>query len=386
MDGLYMSVREQLVFKIIEDFRAGRLSRQEAALKLGCSWRTITRQTKKIRVKGLEGMKHGNYGVEPVNKLSSEIRQIFVSLYRDKYSTFNFLHALEMIKLHEETPESVSYWTFRAWCRQEGLGKVKKRRRSKTHLARERAANEGFMLQMDGSPHRWNGKDVWCLILAIDDATSDIPYAEFFDSETTWGCMEVLQRIVELKGVPDVILTDCAGWSTGSLKRQQFSQFARVCQELGIKLIGTPSAESKGRVERANRTCQDRLVPEFELYGIKSQIDANRYLQQCFLPEWREKWTVAPVSPTTRYKLLPADTDLRDVFCLKFARLVNRDHTVSYESRRYKLKPGRFGNLWKKEVMVHEYRDGTIALFYAGCRLEFEQLKVRLPRVWKRFA
>lgn len=116
MDGLFMSVREQIVFETIGDFRAGRLSREEAALKLGRSWRTITRLTNKVRVKGLEGVKHGNYGVEPANKLSPEIRQIFVSLYREKYSAFNFLHALEMIKLHEERPESVSYWTFRAWC------------------------------------------------------------------------------------------------------------------------------------------------------------------------------------------------------------------------------------------------------------------------------
>ena len=55
---------------------------------------------------------------------------------------------------------------------------------------------------MDASHHKWNRKDEWCLIAAIDDATSDIPYAEFFLSEDTLNCMTIIQRIIEKKGIP----------------------------------------------------------------------------------------------------------------------------------------------------------------------------------------
>ena len=95
---------------------------------------------------------------------------------------------------------------------------------------------EGLLLQMDGSHHKFNGKDNWVLISCIDDATSEVPYAEFFKGETTLGCMKVLREIIKLKGVPKAIYTDKAGWSGGQ-KRTEFSQFQRACEKLGIQLI-----------------------------------------------------------------------------------------------------------------------------------------------------
>ena len=231
--------------------------------------------------------------------------------YRSKYEAFNFSHALEMMALHEVAPGKVCYSTFRKWCRQECLGKVRRRRTAKARISRERSAQEGFMLQMDGSPHNWFGTEKSCLITMIDDATSNIPSAIFFDTETTWGCFTVLLEVISEYGIPEIILTDQAGWSTGGTKRESFSQFARACEELDIKLIGTPSAESKGRVERSNRTNQDRLVPELQLYGISSMKDANRYLKQVYLPHWREMLTVSPTSPHKRYKKVPPTIDSR---------------------------------------------------------------------------
>jgi hypothetical protein len=102
---------------------------------------------------------------------------------------------------------------------------------------------------MEGSHHRWNRKDEWCLIAAIDDATSDIPYTEFFLSKDTLNCMTVIQRIIERKGIPCAIYVDKAGWF-GGLKRQSFNHFKNACEELGIRVIfQTPlkrREESKG--------------------------------------------------------------------------------------------------------------------------------------------
>ncbi len=382
MDGVFMSSDDQVRFRVVEDFRSGKLTRKGAALKLGKSERTVSRVAKKMRRLGMAGIKHGNFGRVPVNKIGAETRGFYIRLYREKYPQFNFSHALEKIIEMESPPQKVSYSTFRRWCREVGLGKVRRRRRSKAHLRRERMANEGYMLQLDGSPHKWNGKDEWTLIATIDDATSDVPIAEFFESETTLACMGVLRRVIECRGVPEFILTDCAGWSTGSIKRNHFSQFVRACQELDIRVIGTPSAQSKGRVERLNRTMQDRLIPELALLGIKAMKDANRYLDQVFLPDLRRRISVEPRFKESRYRPIPNGVDLNEVFCCKYLRTVNRDHTVQFGANRYRLEFEGVGSLWKHQVEIRKYEDGTVAICYQGRIIKHSRLHRERRHAW----
>lgn len=373
-----MSVKQEVTFWVLEDFRTGKLSRNEAALKLGISEKSVSRKAKRIREGGLGGLAHGNAKRTPSNRSPDELRQRVVALLRDIYYDFNLRHAKD--KLLAEHGIKVSYGTLHTWARQEGVGRGKRKRRtSRARIHRERMANEGLLLQMDGSHHRWNGTDEWCLIAMIDDATSDIPYAEFFDGETTLACMKVLRQVVERKGIPDIIYTDEAGWADRSGKRQQFSQFKRVCEELGIRLITTRSAEAKGRIERAWRTCQDRLVPEFRLAGVKSMLDGNRYLQQVFLPSyWRERLTVQARSATTRYRPVPARMSLDQIFCLKYERHVASDNTISYGNQRYRIVDRRFGSLRKKAVIVHWHEAGELEFFYGHVKLKTELIV--LPR------
>lgn len=385
MEGVFLSIDEIVLHKIINDFLAGKISRRDAAIKLSMSERQVTRVAKKVRKQGVVGVSHGNRNRRPHNASSLDLREWYVNTYSSKYKNFNFRHAMEMMALHEVAPRAVCYSTFRMWCREAGLGKVRRRRTSKARVSRERSAQEGFMLQLDGSPHKWFGEEKSCLITMIDDATSDIPAAAFFETETTWGCFNVLQEVILSRGIPEVILTDEAGWSTGGTKRQSFSQFARACEELDIKLIGTPSAESKGRVERSNRTTQDRLVPELELYGIKSMQGANGYLKQVYLPHWRESLTVKPASAEKRYRKVPPTLDLKEVLCYKFKRIVNRGHQISFNNQTYTLDPGKHGNLWKKQIVIHQYQDESFAFFYNQRRIEYTRVKPQL-RNWEKAA
>jgi len=385
MEGIFLSVNDQYRYRVIENFREGRLSRHDVALKLGLSERQVTRITKKIRKSGIPGLVHGNRAKRPHNKYSADVIEWYLGLYRSKYKNFNFHHALEMIELHEDPKIKISYSTFRKWCRDAGLGKARRRRASKARVTRERSANEGFMLQMDGSTHLWFGSEKTTLIATIDDATSDIPGARFYPSETTWGCFKVLEDVITNHGIPEVILTDQAGWSTGGTKRESFSQFARACEELGIKLIGTPSAESKGRIERLNRTLQDRLIPEMELYGVKTMAHANQYLNQCFIPNWREKLTVKPISPDKRYRQLDATIDLKDILCYKYKRVVTRGHQIFFEGQIYKIDPNKTGNLWKKEIIIHKYQDDSLVFFFDNKPVPFDRVRPTM-RNWKKGA
>lgn len=372
--GIVVSVHEEFVFRVIEDFRVGRVSRKQAADLLGVTERQVSRVATKVRRLGLRGVKHGNYGRTPVNRLSEGVRTEALDLAARLYPDFNMAHCLEVLR--ERHSVGVSYGTFHHWCREAHIGKHRRRRASKARMHRERMANEGLLLQMDGSHHAWNGRDKWCLISLIDDATSHIPAAKFFPGETTQGCMEMLRQVVQQKGIPEAILTDGAGWAAHG-KRENFSQFKRACEELGVRLITTPVPESKGRIERSFRTFQDRLVPELRLNNIESMIDANRYLEEVFLPNyWNTRNTVMPRLTETRYRAVPRDVNLDHIFCEKYLRVVRSDHTVEFEGRTYRLSRPRIGSLKGKPIdVVVSFTDGSIALQYGHLNLEFTEVK-----------
>lgn len=267
--GVVVSQNDLLRIKVISMYRERRLSRQEAAEKLGLGERQVSRLAMRMREQGPEGLLHQGRGRRPVNRKPDTHRRALVELYRSKYRLFNRRHAFEMMAIHEELPlENVSYTSFNRWCREAGLGKVRRRRSSKAYVHRERVAEEGAMLQLDGSHHVWrpNTQESDCLIAFIDDATSKVPYAQFHAGETTWACFEALRHVIETQGIPEIILTDKAGWSDRGDKRFHFSQFNRLCEDLGIILIATSNPQCKGRIERLFRTWQDRLIAELELY------------------------------------------------------------------------------------------------------------------------
>ena len=382
--GLTLSKKDQFDFHVLEDYRAGKIDREKAAMLLNCCKETVSRRVSRIRGRGIAGLIHGNIGRPPVNKTSEVLRQECLRLAQDIYYDFNIDHCREMLAKHHNI--YIKYTTFHNWCRAAGIGKRKKRRPSKKRMLRERMSNEGLLLQMDGSSHVWFGEVKATLIGAIDDATSEISYGEFFSSETTLGCMQVVRRIIEIKGIPEALYVDQAHCFAGP-RAQEYTQFARACEELGIRIIAAMSPEAKGRIERAWNTCQDRLKPELRLAGITTMQAANGYLKDVFLPEyWNTKNTVVPHNETSRYKPLPDWLDLREVFCLKHSRYVRRDHSISYNNQIYKLMSGFVGNLRGKEVAVHEYEDGSWCVYYGRCKLTIQLAPKPLRRWQKRSA
>lgn len=366
--GLVLSTKDLITLRIIEDFRAGRISRLEAATLLGKSERSITRLAKRVREQGALGIKHRNTGRRPANRHDGALKTTAVELASTRYKALNLKHCHE--RLREEHGLSVSYKVFRLWCKEAGIGKRRKRRPNRVRLWRERMANEGLMLQMDGSHHRWFGGRESCLIAAIDDATSEIPAARFYPSETTWACFAVLRRIIEAKGVPEILYVDGAGWSGGGAKRQHFSQFVRACTELGIRIIHARSPQAKGRIERAFRTLQDRLVAELALADVGSLAAANAYLEQRFLPAyWNARLTVEPRETATRYRLLSPHVDLSRVLSYCYERRVTSQHTVSLDGRVYRIRASELGSLRGKAVLGSVTEDGLVRWHYGTTEL-----------------
>jgi len=372
--GFFMNKNEQVEFEILSDFQEGRKTRRQAAMLLGVSERAVSRRTKKLREQGLRGIKHGNYAKSPSNKISTSLKDEVLALIKSRYYDFNISHAHELLR--EEHGFTLSYMTLLKWCRDSGLGNRKKRRTSKARIQRERMANEGVLLQMDGSHHKWNGKDTWCLISVIDDATSNIPAGQFYHGETSWNCMHLLRRLFTDRGVPKYLYTDGAGWAGGGGKRQNFSQVVRACKELGIEIIRAHSAEAKGRIERSYKTIQGRLIPEMRLKGITTMKDANRFLDQVYWTDWSRRYSVEPRDEIDRYRRLKPSEDLDKILCIKNDRQITSDHSISYGSKRYKVNPGKYGSLKKKTVTVHEYEDKTFTIYYGAELVEYQEIKI----------
>lgn len=370
--GIYMSKQGQLTHRVVTEFLGGKLNRSEAAEVLAVKERTITRLARRIEAKGLFATVHGNRGRAPWNRKSDEEKKMVMELVKLKYFDFNMTHCLQMLKANHGL--EIKYSVFRRWCHEAKLVKRAKRRRPEARYRRARMQSEGLLLQMDGSPHRYNGKDEWCLIAAIDDATSDIPYGEFFHSEDTINCMTVLSRIIEKKGIPYAIYVDGAGCFGGGGKRANFNQFKRACEELGIKILCANSPEAKGRIERAWNTIQDRIIPEMRLRKIHRMPAANDYLQNQFLPNyWKNENTVTAKNPQTRYTALDSSIDLKQVLCLKEYRTVNKDHTLSWNGTEYSLHSPLKYSIYRQKIEIRTYQDLTWTAFFAGKPIELHK-------------
>jgi hypothetical protein len=355
--GVYLSKDEQNKFLVITEYINKKMTRDEAAVALDCDVRTVTRISKAVRENGFTGVLHGNAGKTPWNKLDFNEEERIKKLVLGPYQNFNILHMLE--KLTEKKELKIKYTKLRSICH--SVHAVKRaKRRPKPRRYRQRHAAEGYLLQMDGSTHEWIQGEKWCLIAAIDDATSDIPYAEFFKTESLVGVMRVLRKIIETKGIPWALYLDKAEWFAG-FRPNDKTQFKRICKELGITIIPAHSPQAKGRIERAWNTMQDRLVAELEFNKINSKEEANQYLNKVFIPEtWRRKMTVEPESSEYLFRPIPINKNLNHVFCLKFNRKVRTDHTIYYKNERYEITTKLPYSIARRIIEIRVMSDGSV--------------------------
>lgn len=369
-----MNAQEQLKLDIIAKVSTGKMTRKEAQRILGVSERTLRRALRSYVSKGPLFVKHGNCKKAPSNRIDPLLKKRVQYLVTERYFDFNLTHLLE--KLSKEQEIHLRYDTLRRWCHEIGMVKrAKKRRSPKIRRRRDRMAQTGIMLQMDGSPHTWFGGKQSCLIGAIDDADGEVPFAEFFPSEDTLSCMRVMQKIIEKKGIFQILYVDKAG-IFGGQKRANFSQFKRAVEELGIHVIFAQSPEAKGRIERLWGTLQDRLIPEMRLRGIRSYENANRFLQEQFLPlEYSSQFKVVPENLTPGYRPLPENIDLNEVFCIKEERTCARDHTFSWNGQTYLIESNLKHSIYKQKIEIRTYQNLTWRVFFAGKELEVRAVK-----------
>ena len=198
--------------------------------------------------------------------------------------------------LLEKHGVKVSRETLRKWMVEEGLWLSRKQRRS-FHQPRLRRESYGELIQIDGSEHRWFEQrgEPCTLLVFIDDATSKLMQLRFVPSESTDSYFEALARVSQRSWLPCRVLLGQAHrlprQPAGCEGRAGMTQFGRALAELNIEILCANSSQAKGRVERANRTLQDRLVKELRLAEICDMSAGNAFLPG-FMKHFNEKFSV----------------------------------------------------------------------------------------------
>ena len=154
------------------------------------------------------------------------------------------------------------------------------------------------------------------------------------------------------------------------------TQFGRMCQKLGIRIIAASSPQAKGRVERNHGTHQDRLIKQLRRKKIASYEAANEYLEKEYLAEHNRRFARAAAKPEDYHGRKPTDRELREIFRLESERTIANDWVVRHEGRYLQLQPGqrRYGPT-RSKALVCEWEDGATEVYYRGERVAFTELK-----------
>ena len=331
------------------------------------SERHVWRILAEYRKEGAAALAHGNRGRRANNSIPEEARTQVVALARTRYARVNHTHLTELLAEREEIVLGRS--TVRRILVGAGMASPRRRRPPLHRVRRQRMSQEGMLVQVDGSVHAWlEERGPRCtLLLAIDDATSTVPYALFRHEEDTHGYFLLMQELIRRCGVPLALYSDRHAvfkYVPGSHQSPAPTQFGRAMAELGVEQIFARSPEAKGRVERANGTFQDRLVTELRLAGARTISEANQVLW-AFLTRFNKRFGVPPAQSTNAYRSPDPDLNLAGILCFKHSRKVARDNTVKYNWHTLQLLPSSERSTYVgAHVVVQERLDGKLVVCY----------------------
>jgi len=338
----------------------------QAAEILGISDRHMRRWRERYVKEGYNGLFDRRRGKPSRRRVPVATVEKVLALYREKYFDLNVQHFHE--KLGAEHGIELSY----TWVKQalQGAGLVARGRKRGAHRKRrERRPLPGMLLHIDGSRHQWFQDERWYdLIVILDDATSEIYYAQLVEEESTATVMAGLREVIERKGVFCALYSDRGShfWLTpkvgGKVDRHRLTQVGRALQELGVQMIPAYSPQARGRSERNFSTWQGRLPQELRLHKIASMEAANVFLREYYIAEFNQRFQRAAAQRGSAF--LPCRRrDLNLIFSLQFERTVNRDNTVSFQNFSLQIERVRWrASLAGCQAVVHQHLDGTLSL------------------------
>jgi len=346
-----MTQRERDRLVVLKKAQKKLITQREAAADLGISVRQLRRQLIALRAKGDRSVIHGLRGRASARKIEPNQRaQIIKILSQEVYRGFGPTLASEyLLKKHKV---KIGREALRQLMIEAGLWRARRHKEKRVHQWRERKGSRGQMVQWDTSEHAWleeRGPKLY-LIHMIDDATSELT-ARFVAHDSSEENLRLLRSYLEQHGRPLAFYTDKASLFQTAPKVARDSQdlprdereplpptqIGRALRELGIVWMPAHSPQAKGRVERSFGTAQDRLVKGLRVAGARNLEQANRYLQEEFLPWWNQHLVVQPANPVDAHRPLGPEHNLASALSRVETRQVSNDYSIALGGYRYRV-------------------------------------------------
>jgi transposase-like protein len=368
-----MSQKERERLNVLHRLDKGDIRCVDAAECLGICERQLYRLRDRYHRDGDEGLIHRLRGCLSNRGYSRKVRTKVLELYRERYSDYGPTLFAEMIaQKHSDNLPPVNHETLRRWLLKSSLWTAARTRKAHRRK-RDRREKIGSLVQFDGSDHDWfEGRGpCCCLLVAIDDASGRV-FMRFARSENAQDVLLTLRRYIERYGIPREIYTDKANVYHPPSKGERLTDVGRALTRLGVRMIVAHSPQAKGRVERSNRTHQDRLVKALRRHNISTIEAANKFLEHIYLKEHNNRF--ASLDKLKDIHRPSEGLDFNNIFCFETTRCVYNDYTITLHSQFIQLEKSTNGAPLPppgSSVILRKWLDNSLHIFWNDQELNF---------------
>ena len=400
MRKVILNMKESEKYEIIKKLVTGSGNKNSAAIKIGCTRRTINRLIRLYKKQGKEGFSHKNKGKPPAIMKKDSLKQEVINEYIHNYSDANLTHFCEI--LQKDKKITISAETLRLWLLEKNILSPKAHRKTKKLLKKKlkqelktksskKAGNElkikieeldpktvhprrprskylGEMIQMDASSYEWIKGQIWQLHLAIDDADNRVVGAYFDYEETLNGYYHVFYQILLHYGIPYSFYTDKRTVFEYRRKKRAFddedtfTQFAYACHKFGVQIKTTSVPQAKGRIERANQSFQSRLPIELRRANVTNIEEANEFLIS-YIEEYNKQFALQLNTTKSVYEPQPSLYDINNNLSVLSVRTIDHGNAIRFKKNIYLPVNQRGAALYLQEgmkVIMIETFDGRL--------------------------
>lgn len=357
--------------EVIERAIEGKINWIQAADILDLTPRHLRRLRHRYERLGDPGLVDGRRGYPRPRRISPTVIDEICRLKRDLYPDFSIRHFHEFAT--ERHGIQASYTYTKDILQMHGLAE-KAKGRGKYRRKRDRRPMAGMLLHLDASTHEWiPGIPMQDLVVMLDDGDGRILFARFFGQESTQTSLIAIRHVLRRFGRFSELYTDRGSHFCHTSKagegpdEEQTGQVTRVLRALGIRHILARSPEARGRSERAFGTLQGRLPQELRAARIGTYEGANEYLDQTFIADFNQRFTVTTTEPGSAFTPLKG-IDLDLLLTVQHERIVRNDNTVVFGKLELQLpKTSQRMHFSRCPVIVHQFLDGkTLGVSFQG--------------------
>lgn len=367
--------------RILSRHEAAEFSQVEAAELLGIGERTFRRWRQRFGEDGEAGLLDRRPGKASGKRVPVGREAEAEALYRSRYSGFTAKHFHEHLVRGRHFARGYT-WT-KTFLHAKGLLERAKRRGAHRRK-RPRRPMPGMLPHQDGSRHEWlSGQPALDLIVTLDDAANAILSAFLVEEEGTASAFRALNGVFSRHGLPLSLYTDRGSHyfhtpaAGGKVDRPRLTQAGRALGHPGAEHIAAYSRHrasartpvrwtgfARGRSERVFHTLQDRLAKELALAKITAVKAANVFLRDVYIPAHNARFAVQAEQEGSAFAAIPG-AGLMEILRVQEERQAGNGNCVPFNRPRLQMPASPLrAHFVKARIKVHQYHDGTRAIFH----------------------